>query len=441
MTRIALSPVTAVTCDDRFQVLERAAIHVDAGRISYVGPAGDAPEFEPDRTLGGEHLVALPGLVNTHTHTGMTLLRGYADDMALEDWLQKRIWPFEGGLEVEDIYWGTQLAIAEMLRNGVTCFADMYFQYRRGTEAMVESGIRACPSGNVIGVFPDTPGQVADARAFVAEMDGAADGRIRPFLAPHSLYTCGEDEWAPLIEAAGELGVPLHTHVAETRAELAEVRKRWGTTPVRALERLGALEVPLIAAHCVYVDEEEMEIMARPRDGRSTIGVAHNPASNCKLASGIAPVPALRGRAVDVGLATDGAASNNRLDVWAEMRLAAMIHKVSTMDPTVAGAPDALRMATLEGARVLGLDDRIGSLETGKQADIVLVDFDRPHLYPRHNVVSHLVYAAEAADVATVMVDGRILYDRGEFTTLDVEQAKAEVTRRATRLARRVERG
>ncbi len=439
MTRIALDPVTAVTCDDHFQVVEQAAIHVEDGRLTYVGPAAEAPSFEADRTLGGDHLVAIPGLVNTHTHAAMTLLRGYADDMVLERWLEDRIWPFESGLESDDIYWATRLAIAEMIRNGVTCFADMYFHYRRGTEAMVETGVRACPSANVIGVFPDTPGQVAEARSFVKEWTEEEHPRIHPLLAPHSLYTCGPDEWKPLVEAAGEFDVPLHTHVAETRAEVGEVRKQWGATPVRALEKVGALEVPLIAAHCVHLDEDEMELVARRRNGYSTVRVAHNPSSNCKLASGVAPIPELLERGVDVGLATDGPASNNRLDVWSEMRLTAMIHKTASADPTVAGAPDVLRMATLGGARALGLDDRIGSLEEGKRADVVLVDFDRPHLVPRHNVISHLVYAAEAADVTAVLVEGRVLYEGGEYLTVDVERAQAEGEARARRLARRAE--
>lgn len=439
MTRIALSPVTAVTCNDRFDVLENAALHIEDRRISYVGPADEAPPFQADETFGGEHMVAIPGLVNTHTHAGMTLMRGYADDMALETWLQNRIWPFEGGLQEEDVLWGTRLAMAEMVRNGVTCFADMYFFHRRTTRAMVDAGIRACPSATVIGVFPDVPGQIAEARSFAQEMDGAGDGRIRVFLAPHSLYTCERDHWTALVDAAGELGLTLHTHAAETRAELEEVERRWGTTPIRALDSLGALDVPLIAAHCVHLDDGDLDLMAQRRDGRSAVRVAHNPTSNCKLASGVAPVGELLRRGIDVGLATDGSASNNRLDVWSEMRLTALLHKAVSMDPTTLGAPEVLAMATLGGARVLGLDKEIGSLETGKRADVVLVNFDRPHLHPRHNVVSHLVYAAEAADVSTVLVDGGVLYDRGEYVTLDVERAKAEVTARAGRLAARVE--
>ncbi len=435
MTRIALSPVTAVTLDPHAPVMQDAAIHVEDGAITYVGPAHDAPDFEADEVRGGEHLVAMPGLINTHCHAAMTLLRGYADDMALEPWLQDRIWPFEAGLEEEDVYWGTQLAIAEMIRNGVTCFADMYFFHRRATEAMVESGVRACPSASIIGVFPDVPGQIAEARSYASEAAGAGDGRIRPCIAPHSLYTCEREHWTAVVDAAGELGVPIQTHAAETRAEVEEVRKRWGATPIQTLDSLGALDVPLIAAHCVHLDDTDLEVMARRRDGRSAVRVAHNPASNCKLASGVAPVAELRRRGIDVGLATDGTASNNRLDIWSEMRLTALLHKAVELDPTTLAAEEVLEMGTLGGARVLGLEAEVGSLEAGKRADVVLVDFDRPHLHPPHDVVSHLIYSAQSADVVTVMVDGQLLYDGGEHLTVDVDRAMAEVDARARRLA------
>lgn len=437
--RIAITPVTAVTCDDAFRVIPDAAIHLEDGAITYVGPASDAPDFHAHETFGGPHLVAMPGLVNTHCHAAMTLLRGYADDMALEEWLQTKIWPFEGGLSAEDIHWGTQLAVAEMLQNGVTTFADMYFQHRRATEGLVASGIRALPSAAVIGVFPNVPGQVAEARDWAREMKGAGEGRVFPSIAPHSLYTCDREAWKGVLSAVEEVEVPIQTHASETRFEVEEVTRQWGATPIQALHEMGALEHHLIAAHCVHLDERDMEIMAQRRNGGSAVRVAHNPTSNCKLASGVAPVPELRRRGVDVGLATDGVASNNRLDVWGEMRLTALIHKAVSLDPTEADADAVLRMATLGGAEVLGLGDQVGSLEVGKRGDVVLVDFDKPHLHPLHNVVSHLVYAADARDVATVLVDGRPLFHQDEFRSVDVEKAKAEVQGRARALARKAE--
>ena len=435
MSNIALAPVTAVTCNVGFEVIENAAIHIEDSRIAYIGPAHDAPPFAADETIGGAQFVAMPGLVNTHTHAAMTLQRGYADDIALEPWLQEKIWPFEKNQEAEDIYWGTLLAIAEMLRGGTTCFADMYFFYDQGVKAMIESGIRACPGATLLGFLPGAMGKIADGLAFVREFNGAGDGRITPFVAPHSLYTCNREQWSAIIKGARDLNVPIHTHAAETRREVADVTAQWGAPPIQTLHQIGALDGPLLAAHCVYPEPGDIELM-RGSGNTSALRVAHNPTSNLKLASGFAPVPAYLAAGITVGLGPDGTASNNNLDMWEEMRLAALLHKGVSGNPTAVSAQQALLMATREGARCLNLGDRIGSLETGKQADIVLLDFDRPHLYPRHNVVSHLVYSAGAGDVDTVLVDGEILLRGGKFTRLDAAQICAESQRRADRLVR-----
>jgi 5-methylthioadenosine/S-adenosylhomocysteine deaminase len=435
MSRIALSPVTAVTCNGAFEVIQNAAIHIEDSQIVYVGPAQEAPPFEAETVIGGEHLVAMPGLVNTHTHAAMTLQRGYADDMALEPWLHEKIWPFEMNQEADDIYWGTLLAIAEMLRGGTTCFADMYFFYERGLQAMIESGIRACPGAVLLGFLPDADQKIANGAAFVREYNGAADGRITPFMAPHSLYTCNCEQWQKIIKAARDLKVLIHTHAAETRREVADVTREWGMGPIQTLHQIGALDGPLLAAHCVYPEPGDMELMRG--DGEvSSLRVAHNPTSNLKLASGFAPISEYLQNGITVGLGPDGTASNNNLDMWEEMRLAALLHKGKTGDPTAVSAQQALLMATREGAKCLNLGDKIGSLEVGKQADIVLIDFDKPHLYPRHNVVSHLVYAAGASDVQTVIVDGKILLQNGALTTLDEKEICAEAARRAERLVR-----
>ncbi len=437
MTRIRLAPVTAVTCNDSFEVLSDAAIHIENGRIVYIGPQNTSPVFEADEAFGGEHMVALPGLINAHTHSAMTLLRGYADDMALEPWLQTKIWPFESHLQPDDVYWGTKLAIAEMLRGGTTTFADMYFFYERGAQAIIESGIRACPGGVLLGFLPGAEARIANAIAFARDFRGAGVGRITPFLAPHSLYTCTREQWAKFINAAHENSWMITTHVAETPREVADVTTQWGASPVRALQEIGALHGPLLAAHCVYLEDEEVEIVANRRgnDNQSTLRVAHNPTSNLKLASGFAPIPKYLERNITVALGPDGTASNNDLDMWEEMRLAALLHKATTNDPTAVSAQQALLMATREGARALNLGDHIGTLEEGKKADIVLIDFDKPHLTPCHNVVSHLVYAAKSSDVDTVLVDGKVLLRRGELTTVDEKQVKQEAASRARALA------
>lgn len=426
--KIALFPFVAVGCGPGFQTIENTAIYVEDNRFVYVGPRDEAPPFEADETLSGPNLVAMPGLVNTHTHAGMTLLRGYADDMALEPWLQEKIWPFEANLTGDDVFAATQLACAEMIRGGTTTFCDMYFHERHGVEAALQAGMRMCPGAVLLGFLPGAGEKIRAAREFVR--DFAHHELITPFLAPHSLYTCDAEQWKQLTQIAGEERAIITTHIAETRREVADVTERWGQSPVQTLKQIGALAGHLLAAHCVYTDELDRDIMAQ-----SPFFVAHNPQSNLKLASGIAPVADYLKRDICVGLAPDGTASNNNLDMWEEMRLAATLHKAATLDATAVSADQALRMATLEGARCLGLSEQIGSLEAGKRADLVLVDFDAPHLYPRHNITSLLVYSAGAGDVHSTMVNGRfLLRDRG-FQTLDVQKVYADCERRAQSLA------
>ncbi len=429
--KIALSPVTAVGCDASFQTIENAAIHIKAGRISYVGRAVDAPPFEADETLGGAHLVAMPGLINTHTHAAMTLCRGFADDMALEPWLQQKIWPFERNLRAEHVFCGTLLAIAEMLCGGTTTFCDMYFFEREGVRAALESGMRMCPGAVLLGFLPGADQKILAARDFIGEFSGAGDGRITPFLAPHSLYTCDAHQWQKIIAVALDLGARISTHAAETQREVEDVTRDWGQSPIQTLQKIGALQVPLLAAHCVYTDEIDREIMAS-----SSFFVAHNPQSNLKLASGIAPVVDYLRRGIAVGLGPDGTASNNNLDMWEEMRLAATLHKAATLDPTAISARQALEMATLGGATCLGLENEIGSLQTGKKADICVLDFDKAHLTPCHNVVSNLVYAAGASDVHSVLINGKWMLKNGKLQTLDIQKICAQARQMASELAR-----
>jgi len=429
MNRICIEAAFAVTCNEQFDVIPGARIHIEDNRITFVGAHELAPPFAADETIRGKRLVALPGLINTHTHAAMTLLRGYADDMALEPWLHEKIWPFEQHLQADDVYWGTQLAIAEMLRGGTTTFADMYFFYERGLDAIIESGIRACPGGVFLGFLPEAEKRLDKAIAFVKDHQGVADGRVHPFFAPHSLYACTPPQWEKLVRAHNDTKVLLHTHVSETEAEVAQVKEQWGDSPVHVLQKIGALENPLLAAHCVQVTDDEMEIMAQ-----TPFAVSHNPTSNMKLASGCAPVPEFLRRGITVGIGTDGVATNNDLDMWEEMRLAALVHKMQNRSPVAVPAEQALLMATRDGAKCLGLEKEIGSLEIGKKADITIVDFDAPHLYPLHHVVSHLVYAVHAQDVDTVIVDGKVLLRDKKFTILDSARIAAKVEEAAERL-------
>jgi len=429
--RIALLPLAAVGCGPHFETLENPALHIEDGRFSYVGPRDGAPDFQADETLENPNLVAMPGLVNTHTHAGMTLLRGYADDLPLETWLQTKIWPFEANLTGDDVFHATLLACAEMIRGGTTTFCDMYFHERRGVEAALQSGLRMCAGAVLLGFLPRATEKIEAARGFVRDLRG--HDLITPFLAPHSLYTCDEAQWRRLIEIAREERAIITTHASETRREVEDIRKQWGSSPIQTLRKIGALDGHLLAAHCVHTDAEDRDIMAS-----SPFFVAHNPQSNLKLASGIAPIADYLKRGICVGLAPDGTASNNNLDMWEEMRLAATLHKAQTGDATAISAHQALKMATLDGARCLGLESQTGSLEAGKRADCVLVDFDAPHLCPRHNLTSLLVYAAGAGDVHSTLVDGKFLLRNREFQTLDAREIQAECERRAKGLAEKV---
>ncbi len=379
--------------------------------------------------IEGSGKVALPGLINTHTHAAMTLFRGYADDMPLMPWLEEKIFPAEARLEPEDVFWGTMLANLEMLRFGTTCFADMYFFMDEVAKTVEISGMRACLARGLVGVTPSGLESLEQGVAFAKNWQGQAQGRITTRLGPHAPYTCPAEYLKKVVAASDQLGVGLHMHLAETAGEVQDLVDATGLNPIQWMENLGAFQRPVLAAHCVHVTSEDLEILAR-----HAVGVAHNPESNMKLASGVAPVPQMLLRGVTVGLGTDGAASNNNLDLFQEMRSAALLHKVFTQDPTVLPAYQVLEMATAGGARCLGLDQEIGQLKPGYKADVILVDLNKPHLCPRHDLAAHLVYAALASDVHTVIADGKILMQAGQILTLREKEIMEQVEARAKRL-------
>jgi len=377
--------------------------------------------------------LAIPGLVNAHTHAAMTLFRSYADDMALMDWLNQKIWPVEANLTPEDIYWGTLLAIAEMLKSGTTAFADMYFFMPQAARAVADSGIRAVLSRGMAGVAKNAMEALADSEVFYREYNNAADGRITVMLGPHAPYTCPPAYLREVVNLAQRLGAEIHIHLSETKGEVEDCLKQYGKTPIALMDELGVLDCGVLAAHCVHVTPEDIAIM---RDKK--VRVAHNPGSNMKLASGIAPVTAMLEAGVCVGLGTDGAASNNNLDMLEEMRLAALLHKVSSYNPVAVPAVTAINMATANGAEALGLGKKIGKLKAGYKADIVLINMDKLHWQPRHDRASLLVYAAAASDVDTVLVNGKVLLADGRLTTIDEERLVAEVEKRAARLTGKI---
>jgi 5-methylthioadenosine/S-adenosylhomocysteine deaminase len=416
--KLLIRHATLVTVNAADEVLEGADLAVADDKIVGVGEAPDG--FVPDRVLEGDDRIVLPGLVNTHTHLSMTLMRNYADDLAFWPWLLERIKPLEDHLVPEDVRIGARLGIAELIRGGTTCFHDMYFHLEQVADEVASAGIRA----RLCGALFDNSGRGEQLlRAAVDLHDqwqGKAGGRVTVGLAPHSAYLCSPSYLREILQEARRLGCGLHIHVAETEREVSESRERHGMTPVQHLAELGCFRVPTVAAHGIYVDADDCRLL---REGR--VSVAHNPGSNLKLANGIAPVQMLLDHGVNVGLGTDGAASNNNLNLFEEMHLAALLQKWLRRDAEALPARQVLRMATIRGAQALDLDREIGSLEVGKQADLVVVDAARPHLAPRHDPVALLVYSAQAADVCTVIVDGRILMEDGVLTTLDEDSLLA----------------
>ncbi len=404
-------------------------ILIDNDRIAGIG---DIPEdFHAGKIIDGTNHFAIPGFVNAHTHTSMTLLRSYRDDMALMDWLHS-IWPIEDKMTPDDIYWGAMLAMAEMIRTGTTTFADMYGPYmERVAEATIDAGLRGVLSRGIIGMAPDAETRLQSNVELFQQFNGAADGRITVMFGPHAPYTCPPAFLKKVASAAQQLGAEVHIHMHETLDEINDSLKEYGKRPFAWVEETGLFDGKgTLAAHCVHMDDNDIEIVKRHH-----IRVAHNPTSNMKLASGVAPVPRMLQEGICVALGTDGTSSNNNLDMLEEVNLAAMLHKVHALDPLAIPAAEALRMGTEYGATVVGVEG-IGQLKAGYKADITLFSMDSLAWCPQHDLVSLLVYAASARDVDTVLVDGHVLLEKGEFTTLDVERIKFETQRCADRLTK-----
>ena len=403
---------------------KQAEIRIEGTRI--VDISDSAVSVHPDDTVvQGRSKLALPGLVNSHTHLSTVLLRGLADDLSLENWLCEHIWPAEKLLTAEDVYWGSLLALAELIRSGTTMCADMYFHMDKTGKAVTEAGLRALLSYGIVAERLDTRGkeELRKAEETVVNWDGAAGGRIRVAVSPHAPYSCGRDVWEAAIGLARKNGVVLHSHVAESRTEVKTCMQRWGKTPVKALESFGAFSGPFVAAHCVHVDDDDIRVLAEKE-----VNVAHCPKSNAKLGNGIAPVSKLLAAGVGVSLGTDGAASNNSLDMIEEMRAAALLGKAVNEDPTALSARQVISMATQGGRRAIGAEPC--DLSEGAPADVVLIDLEEIGCLPVYEPLSTLVYAARSQDVTDVIVDGRFVMRDRELMTIDEEKVKAEVRSR-----------
>jgi len=411
-------------------LLIKGDIAIDGGRLLKVGPEGTIPsDWNPGKIINGKNFLCLPGLINCHTHAAMTLLRSYADDLPLMYWLEKKIWPIEARLTGEDVYWGTLLALIEMIKSGTTTFNDMYFYMDETAQAVEKIGMRACLARGLVGIGNQAEKGLEESRAFIEKWQEGAGGRIKVWLGPHAPYTCPPSYLKKVITLAQEYDVGIHIHVSETKDEIAQIEKKYKKTPVGYLQEIGLFQFPVLAAHCVHLTDEDINLLAE-----SGISIAHNPESNMKLASGIAPVAKLRAAGITVGLGTDGAASNNNLDMFGEMRTAALLHKVVNEDPLVLPASEVILMATRDGARALGLENEVGMLKPGLKADLILINLNQAHLFPRHNLVAHLVYAAQGHDVDTVIIDGKVVMEHRKILTVDEELVRAEVEKRIPRL-------
>lgn len=413
---LLLDNITIIPMTARDLVIEKGYILIKDDIISEIG-SGTAPQGTYDKVIDGTNKAALPGFINAHTHAAMTLLRGYADDLPLMEWLQTKIWPMEDRLTDEDNYWGTLLANVEMIKSGTTAFADMYFHMDQAARAVEKSGLRGILSRGMVGVGPEAELAFTQSRELFAQWNGAANGRITFMLGPHAPYTCPPDYLKRVVALADELGTGIHIHLSETRGEFEDIKKQYGKTPVGLMDEIGLFEHRVLAAHCVHLNADDIEILSAKH-----VGVAHNPESNMKLASGIAPVPEMLAAGIAVAIGTDGASSNNNLDMLQEMRSCALLHKVNTFNPTVIPAGQALEMATINGARALGLEKQTGKLEAGMKADIILLSLSEAHMTPRYDILANIVYAAQASDVQTVIVDGNIIMEDRVVKTLDEQE-------------------
>jgi 5-methylthioadenosine/S-adenosylhomocysteine deaminase len=425
---------TIVTMDASGTTLNDAAIAVDKGIIVAIGSASDIEAtYKADETLAGKGRIVMPGLINGHSHAAMTLLRGVADDLALMDWLNNYIFPAEVEfVDSEFVRIGTELACWEMIRGGTTTFVDMYYYPDTIAEVVEQCGMRALISATVIDQrspdAEDASDSIRKGGGFIERWQGRHP-RITPIFGPHANYTLNAEQLAETRKVAMEYGVPISIHLSESPYELQYSKDTYGMTSIEMFESIGFFDGPTIAAHVVWPTDSEIPILAERK-----VGVIHNPTSNMKIASGIAPITEMLRAGVRIGIGTDGAASNNDLDLWEEMRLAALLQKVEQMDPEVLSATEVLTMATRGGAEAIGLDHLVGSLEVGKRADIIQVAFDDVHHVPTYDVISHLVYVNDEQDVASVIVDGKILMRDGEMLTIDTVRVRSEAKQLATRI-------
>ena len=417
---------TILTMNPSFEIIEDGQIAIQGNRIISVGHKNDSERYSLSAAeiIDASHSLILPGLINCHTHAAMSCFRGLADDLNLHEWLNQYIFPAEEAFVTEEmVYFGTLLSCIEMVRSGTTTFCDGYFFESEAAQAAKDVGMRGIMGEGIFDLpTPDLKNpreNIRDAERFIGEWLG--DDLITPTLFCHSIYACSSNTLKKAKAITNHHNIPFLIHLSETQEEVRESLKRFEKRPLAYLENLGILDERLIASHVIWVNDEEITLLQK-----RMAKVVHNPESNMKLASGVAPVPAFLSRGITVGLGTDGCASNNDLDLFREMGMAARLHKVMANDPTVLDARTALTLTTINGAKVIGRDD-IGSLGQGKKADLIIINLDKPHLVPLYNPCSHLVYAASGADVTTTIINGKIIMKDRKILTVDEQEVMREV--------------
>lgn len=424
---IVLKDILAALPKDGQDAVCRTDIYLQDDKIAGIG---EAPEgFSQDQVIDGTDRLAIPGLINAHTHSYMALLRNVADDLPFEDWLFKNIEPIEDKLEPEDAYWGACLAILEMIKSGTTCFSDMQMHIHQTSKAAAESGMRAVISRGLVGSGDNEAGQIRLKEAYEEKEAWKDCDRLTFFLGPHAPYSCDEDFQRIVAKEAAKNHMGVHIHLSESRNEVENIRSQYGASPIALAKRAGLFDGLAVAAHCVHVDEEDLHILKECQ-----VSVITNPASNMKLGNGFAPVPDMLEKGINVCIGTDGAASNNSLNMFHEMNLLGLIHKGAREKADCVSARKIFRMATLNGAKALGMEQKTGSIEVGKKADLAILNLRTPSMTPRNDLLAGLCYSANGSEVETVIIDGKIVMENRRILTLDEERIYAEVSRICKRL-------
>ncbi|MDO5713626.1 MAG: amidohydrolase [Tissierellia bacterium] len=406
------------------RVLEKMDLVIEGEIIKKIGKN---IQEDADEIIDGKHLFVIPGLINSHTHLGMSLLRNLADDLPLHTWLNNSIWPFEAKMNREDIYWGTKLSLIENIRSGATCYCDQYYAMDRVADATLEAGLRGVLTRGLI--EDDKAEEKLEETKELYQNYHGKEGRLKVVPSPHAIYTTSPNFLKKVIAMAEGMDGVINIHMSETLKEVEDSVKEYGMTPINYIHSLGMLELHVIAAHCVHITDKEIELIA----GKKFYPI-YNPTSNLKLASGFTPVQKMLNAGITMGIGTDGSSSNNNQNILEEMHIGSIVNKAVNMDAQSVPAMEIIKMATINGAKALGWEDKIGSIEEGKQADLVFFDLKTPSFTPRNNLISALCYSAQSSDINRVMVAGKTIYKENKVLTLNEEEVMEEVQFRTEKI-------